>query len=141
MKTTPTLLHATADYAMAGLLLIAPWLFGFSHDAAATSCTLAFGLTTLAYSLFTDYELSFRRVIPMSAHLMLDAVCGGLLIGAPFIMGYFHTVWVPHLVMGCVEVGFALGSALVLGAAWMVGHRQGHAVRTARGPTRRHSEM
>jgi len=140
MKITPTLLHAVADYAMAGLLLIAPWLFGFSHDAAATSCTLAFGLTTLLYSLFTDYELSFRRVIPMAGHLALDAACGALLIGAPFIMGYYHTVWVPHLVLGCVEVGFALGSALVLGAAWMIGHSRENTVRAGQGRTKRRGE-
>jgi hypothetical protein len=122
MKTTPTHLHAVGDYAMAGLLFVAPWLFNFAHDAAATSCTLAFSVTMLVYSLFTDYELSIRRVIPMSAHLMLDLACGGLLIAAPFIMGYFHTVWVPHLVLGCVEIGFALCSALTLGVVWMVGH-------------------
>jgi hypothetical protein len=125
MKITPTIVHACADYSFGALLLIAPWLFRFSHDSAATMCTMAFGLTTIAYSLFTDYEWSLRRMIPMMTHLMLDAVMGGLLIAAPFIMGYYATTWVPHLVLGCVEIGAALISAIVLGFFRWYGDRGG----------------
>jgi len=133
MKPTLTLIHGVADYMMAALLLVAPWLFGFSHDPVAASCTLGFGLTTIGYSLFTDYELAARRLIPMPAHLALDAVCGGLLIGAPFMMGFAHTTWVPHLVMGCVECGAAIGFALLFGILRLTGRPQ---IRRTRGMAR-----
>ena len=85
MKYSPTLIHAVSDYAMGALLLAAPWIFGFSHDSNATSCTMAFGVAMIAYSLFTDYELSLKRFIPMIAHLTMDAAMGGLLMAAPLL--------------------------------------------------------
>jgi hypothetical protein len=115
MKYSPTMMHAVSDYVMGALLLAAPWIFGFWTDLTAMFCTMAFGATTIAYSLFTDYELSVKRVIPMVAHLTLDAASGGLLIAAPFLMNFAGTTWVPHLVIGCVEVGMAIAFALFLG--------------------------
>jgi hypothetical protein len=114
MKYSPTLIHAVADYSMAALLLAAPWLCGFSHDSIATWCTAAFGLSTVAYNLFSDNELAIRRVIPMLTHLVLDVASGGLLIAAPFLLGFAATTWMPLLVLGCVEIGVALLSGLCL---------------------------
>jgi hypothetical protein len=124
MKITPTKIHALTDYSIGGLLLVAPWLFGFSHDSVAATCSIAFGLTTLAYSLFTDYEWSVRRVIPIMMHVKLDAAMGGLLIAAPYLTGYFVTTSVPHLVLGCVEIGAASLSAVVFGIFRMYVHPQ-----------------
>jgi len=115
MKYSATLIHAMSDYAMSALLLASPWIFGFSQDWNATTCTMSFGAAMTAYSLFTDYELSIRRVIPMMTHLALDAAAGAFLIAAPFIKGYSQTVWVPQVVIGIVEVSMAVLFAIYLG--------------------------
>lgn len=128
MKITPTLIHAASDYALASLLLFGPWIFGFSTDGVATAWTMSFGAILLGYSLFTDYEPSIRRVIPVAAHIALDGLFGGLLIGAPFMFGFSGTTWIPHLVIGCVWTGIAAASALFLvsvRALEMVQHRRG----------------
>ena len=52
MKYSPTTIHAASDYVMGALLLAAPWIFGFSHDFNATSCTMALGVAMVAGSLF-----------------------------------------------------------------------------------------
>jgi len=115
MKYSPTMMHAVSDYLMGALLMVAPWMFGFSHDFNATSCTMAFGVGMTLYSLFTDYELSVKRVIPMTAHLTLDAAAGGLLMAAPFLKGYANTVWLPHAIIGGIEMAMAVGFAFYLG--------------------------
>jgi hypothetical protein len=117
MKYPPTIALAFTEYTMAVISLISPWMFGFSGDSVATSCAMAFGVTLAAYSLITDYELSVRRVIPLRAHLALDAVVSGLLITSPFVMGFASTTWLPHLLLGGVVLGMALYLALYLGFA------------------------
>lgn len=112
MKMAPVLIHAASDYVLASLLLLGPWIFGFSADGVATAWTMSFGAILLGYSLFTDYEPSLRRVIPIVPHLALDGLFGGLLIGAPFMFGFSATTWIPHLVIGCVWNGIAAASAL-----------------------------
>jgi hypothetical protein len=102
MKITVTFVHAVVDYGIGVLLLIGPWLFGFAADLRATVFTSAFGAVIIGYSLFTDYEPAIRRKIPLVAHLGLDMLCGGLLIGAPWMFGFAAVTWIPHLVIGTV---------------------------------------
>jgi len=102
MKTNVTLVHAVLDYAIGALLLIGPWVFGFAGDLRVALITQAFGAAIVGYSLFTDYEPSFRRKIPLVAHLGLDALCGGLLIASPWLFGFAAVTWIPHLVIGTI---------------------------------------
>jgi threonine/homoserine efflux transporter RhtA len=62
----------------------------------------------LLYSLLTDYELGAIRAIPMSLHLVLDFAGGVVLAASPWIFRFSDEVWVPHLVLGLVEIGTAL---------------------------------
>lgn len=102
MNITVKYVHAVLDYGIGGLLLIGPWLFGFEDHLAATLYTVAFGAVMIGYSLFTDYEPSYRRKIPLVLHMGLEGLCGGLLIGAPWMFGFANVTWVPHLVIGIV---------------------------------------
>jgi hypothetical protein len=102
MKTNVSSLHAIVDYVIGALLLGGPWLFGFASDLRSALVTQAFGVAIIGYSLFTDYEPSFRRTIPIPAHLGLDMLCGGLLIGSPWIFKFAAITWIPHLVIGTV---------------------------------------
>jgi hypothetical protein len=44
----------------------------------------------------------------MSVHLFLDAAGGILLAASPWLFGFADEVWVPHLVLGLIELGTAL---------------------------------
>lgn len=110
MRFLSTRVHGLLDYGMGALLVLTPWLFGFADDAggAATWLPVVLGAGVIVYSLLTDYELGVARKIPMPTHLMLDLGGGLLLAVSPWLFGFADTVWVPHLVLGVLEVGAAL---------------------------------
>jgi hypothetical protein len=98
------------DYGMGLLLIVAPWLFGFADGGPEMWIPILLGAGTIAYSLITDYELGMARVIPMRTHLMLDLAGGLLLAVSPWLFGFADDVWLPHLVLGVLEVGASLMS-------------------------------
>lgn len=104
MRVLPTRIHAILDYAVGVLLIVAPWLLGFSLGGAETWVPLILGAGLIVYSLLTDYEFSLIRSIPMNVHLTLDAVGGALLLLSPWLFGFFDWVWGPHVVVGVLEI-------------------------------------
>ena len=108
MRFIPTKIHAILDYVTGALLIVSPWLFGFSESAAAMWIALIFGAGLIAYSLFTDYELAASRKIPMTTHLALDAGSGLFLLISPWLFGFANFIWWPHVVIGLLEIGSAL---------------------------------
>jgi hypothetical protein len=74
------------DYATGALLLVSPYLFGFSGDRTATTVALIFGVGAVAYSVLTDYELGLIRLLPMVVHVGLDALAGGVLALLPIVI-------------------------------------------------------
>jgi hypothetical protein len=108
MRFIPTRIHAVLDYLTGALLVVAPWLFGFAANAAATWVAIIFGVGLIAYSLFTDYELAASRQIPMSVHLALDAASGAFLLVSPWLLGFAPVITWPHVVIGLLEIGAAL---------------------------------
>ena len=87
-KPLKPLPHAVADYAMAGMLLAAPWLFGFSRDKKATSCAVATGASVLALSLLTRYPLGVFKLIPFKVHGYIEAAAGAMTAAAPWTTGF-----------------------------------------------------
>lgn len=125
MKLTLRSFHAAGDYVLGTLLLIGPWLFGFSGDSRASIVTMAFGAATIALNLFTDYDLGAYRRLPLAARLLMDAALGGLLIGAPWMFGFAGTTWIPHLVIGTVQASRSCLFALaMLGAGTLTVRRR-----------------
>lgn len=111
LRFIPTKAHGVADYVTAGALLAAPELFRIDRGSAAGIVPRANGAAAGVYSLLTDYELGARRVLPMRAHLALDAVSGVTLAAVPWLTGGARRGfrnWVPHALVGATEVGFAL---------------------------------
>lgn len=108
MRFIPTRVHGMLDYLMGVVLIAAPWIFGFSGGGAKTWLPVILGAGVILYSLLTDYELGVIRAVPMPAHLVLDAAGGALLAVSPGLFGFSNDVWVPHLVLGVLEIGAAL---------------------------------
>jgi hypothetical protein len=83
-KPIPTKIHGVLDYMTAAFLHTLPRVTGWSRPV--TALLDAAGASATAYSLVTDYELGALKALPMKAHLTLDALSGGTLIGAAMIM-------------------------------------------------------
>ncbi len=101
--------HGVADYATAGTLLAAPFLLRGSDARGKLALSVAGG-GVLATSLFTDYELGLRRLIPMKAHLALDAATGAALLASPWLLRTRSSglgSWLPHVIFGASEIAAA----------------------------------
>ncbi|HWV36499.1 MAG TPA: SPW repeat protein [Thermomicrobiales bacterium] len=108
MRFIPTRIHGLLDYGMAIVLIISPWLFRFSDGGPKMWVPIALGIAAIAYSLLTSYELGVVHLIPMPVHLGIDVVSGIVLALSPWIFGFADDVWLPHLILGLVEIGAGL---------------------------------
>jgi hypothetical protein len=108
MKVISTKTHGVLDYLMGLLLIASPWLFGFATGGAEMWVPIILGGGALVYSMMTNYELGVFKTISMKTHLTLDAMSGVLLAASPWIFGFADTVYMPHLVLGLLELGAAM---------------------------------
>ena len=131
MRFISTYAHGFADYIMGAFLIIAPWIFGFSNVPAATWVMVVIGAGVIVYSLFTDYELGMVRKIPMTAHLGLDFVGGLVLAISPWLFGFYELVYLPHLILGLLEMGAAVMTQTVPGVRRVDTTHHRHVGRTA----------
>ena len=99
--------HGYLDYLVAVLLIAAPWLFGFYRGGTESWVPIILGVTTIVYSLLTNYELGAFRVIPFNVHLGIDVLSGIFLAASPWLFNFADYVYVPHLVVGLLEIGVA----------------------------------
>jgi hypothetical protein len=100
--------HGIMDYVIGLVLIVAPWVLGFANNGPETWIPVGVGVAALVYSLLTDYEYGVVRAIPMPIHLVLDGLAGLLLAMSPWIFGFSEVVWIPHLVIGLLEIGAAV---------------------------------
>lgn len=105
MKPITTKVHGVMDYLMGVLLIASPWIFGFARNGAETWIPVILGASTIVYSLLTDYELGAYRTISMRGHLTLDFISGAFLAISPWVFGFKEYVFLPHLVLGVLEIG------------------------------------
>jgi hypothetical protein len=108
MKILSTKAHGILDYLVGALLIAAPWLFDFARNGAETWVPVILGVSTIIYSLLTDYELGAYRVLSMKTHLTLDMLGGALLAVSPWLFNFDDHVYLPHLILGIFEIGAAL---------------------------------
>lgn len=81
MKPISTKTHAMLDYLTVGAFLALPRLMGSSREF--TNAVTCGALGKLGYTLLTRHEGGVVKVIPMTAHLWLDAVMGAGLMAMP----------------------------------------------------------
>jgi hypothetical protein len=97
--------HGILDYVVGIVLLLAPSLFGFSDSGAASRLPITLGVIGIIYSLLTNYELGLIRVLPFGFHRVLDVLSGLLLALSPWLFGFADQIWVPHVILGLIELG------------------------------------
>lgn len=97
-------IHGILDYIVGLLLIIAPNIFGFEHTGAASSVPVALGIAAIVYSIVTNYELGFIKLLPFKTHLGLDLASGIFLAASPWLLHFSSQIYAPHLVVGLVEI-------------------------------------
>jgi hypothetical protein len=108
MKMIPRNVHGMLDYIMGLLLIASPWLFGFADQGAASLVPITLGAVALLYSLLTDYEAGVARVFSFRTHLVMDFLSGALLAASPWLFGFASVVYLPHLILGLLEMMAAI---------------------------------
>ena len=108
MRFLPTRLHGILDYVYGLLLVAAPKIFGF-NVLRIPDVTGAVGIIVIGYSLFTSYELSLYKGIPMKTHLVFDFIIGVFLIASPWLFHFSDRVYLPHVLFGA----FAIVASLI----------------------------
>ncbi|MFN4100599.1 MAG: hypothetical protein ACK4GT_12555 [Pararhodobacter sp.] len=96
--------HGIIDYVTGALLIVAPYLFGFATGGIEQWLPQLLGAITIVMSLFTRYELSIAKVIPLRVHFGVDMASGALLAVSPWLFGFSHIIWWPHLLVGVLEI-------------------------------------
>ncbi|MGH8984816.1 MAG: hypothetical protein ACRDY6_13215 [Acidimicrobiia bacterium] len=86
VRALPAWLHAVADYAVGGLLIIVAIAVGGDGLAVATGVVV--GAVVLAVSMLTKYPLGVVKVLPFTVHSAGDYLAAALLIISPFALGY-----------------------------------------------------
>jgi HAD superfamily hydrolase (TIGR01509 family) len=83
-KLLSTRTHGLLDLATIGTLLTLPRVMGWSPRVTNLLTGTAVG--ALGYSLLTRYEMGLVKVLPMKAHLALDAASGAALCASPLLL-------------------------------------------------------
>ena len=108
MKFISRKTHAVLDYVMGIVLIASPWLFGFAGYETARWCAIVIGGIMLLTSLITDYEGGIIKTLPMPVHLNMDAIAGILLAVSPWLLHFNDQVYLPHVILGLLEIGAAI---------------------------------
>ena len=110
MRFIPTSVHAAVDHVVGPTLVATPTVLRLGRTSPEGILDEAVGAVQAVYSNLTDYELSVKNVVPMKAHLALDAVGGATLALVPQLTGARQKgkkYWLPHLAIGVFEIGMA----------------------------------
>ncbi len=113
LRVIPTGLHGVLDYLASGVNLAFPRLLGLQDAPWAALVPRIDGAAGAGYSLITDYGLGVVKVVPMPAHLALDAAKGLFMAASPWLFGFAENgtrYWLPHVLMGTADVVAALAT-------------------------------
>ena len=89
MKPISATPHGVLDYLVGFLLLVAPWLFGFSDIApGATYTMVTLGIVVLGLSMVTDYPLGLIKAVPFPVHGVIETIGALFLLVSPWLVGF-----------------------------------------------------
>ncbi|HVW14314.1 MAG TPA: hypothetical protein VHB54_10840 [Mucilaginibacter sp.] len=90
-------------------LFASPWLFGFDNlHGAALLMPIIYGWLQFLMVVFSNHELGFIKVFPVSMHCFLDVLGGSFLLASPFVYGFYHEVVWPQVLLGGLVLLFGL---------------------------------
>ena len=96
--------HGILDYAGGILITFSPWIFGFAPlGGAPLFLPLCLGSMQLVMAIFSNHPYGIIKVFPMQLHLIIDMFAGIILIAAPWIYGFYHFVFLPHVLLGSMS--------------------------------------
>lgn len=130
-RTIPVRVHMSSEPGLFLVLLLLPFVAGYSDVHAARNVSIAAALVVLVATLTTNWPLSVMRLIPLRVHGILDVLLGVLLIIAPFLAGFSDDSTLATLVDVLLGVGF-IGAGLTTnwaGAHGRAAARRGAAAR------------
>src|ERR1700709_2917240 len=84
----PLRIHAVIEPLIGLVLILSPWIFGFSDANDAQALCIVLGVIVIIAGAMTDWRASLVRVIPLRVHFMTDLLIAAVLIVAPFVLGY-----------------------------------------------------
>jgi hypothetical protein len=84
----PLRIHNILDYVAAGVLVVSPYVFGFSDVSYARNLFVILGLVLAGYSAITKYRYSIAKIIPLGPHMFLDVLTGFFLMVGPYAFNY-----------------------------------------------------
>jgi hypothetical protein len=90
--------HGVADHLTSAALLALPRVAGIAGTPSGTLLRLA-AVGHLPSGLLADHPLALRRVVPLRAHLALDALGAVLVAASPWVTGTARNGprhWLPH---------------------------------------------
>ena len=111
MRFVPTRVHGILDYATGASMLALPKLLGVDASRTSARAMRAWGVMATLSGLVTQHELGVWRVVPMRAHLAVDAVGGAAMAALPLLssdMRRNRRSWVPVVAAGASELFLAL---------------------------------
>ena len=110
MRFISTKIHGALDYLTGIILILAPWILGFSGGGPAQMVLVLVGILIIGMALVTNYEFGIIKKIPMAIHLVIDAITGIFLIMSPWLFEFAHVALGPHLLFGMLGIGAGLFS-------------------------------
>jgi hypothetical protein len=111
MKFLSSKVHTIIGLVVGMALLFAPQLFGFSDNQTAALVPIYVGIFIIISELVTTSVISPIKLVPMRIHIVLDWITGAFLALSPWLFGFADetaNVWVPHLIVGILVIGYAL---------------------------------
>jgi hypothetical protein len=108
MRFMSTRAHGMIDLVLAPVLIALPFALGLDVRYPDGWMFLVLGIAMLVLMAFTDYESGLVGRVSMGTHLTIDAASGALLALSPWLFGFSHRIWVPHLLFGLIELGTSL---------------------------------
>lgn len=104
--------HTIIGLVVGVVLVLAPFLFGFSENEAATMVPIIVGIFIVLNELITTSPVSPIKLVPMKVHIVLDVLTGAFLAVSPWLFNFMDSEnpaqWVPHLAVGLMVMGYAL---------------------------------
>ena len=109
VRLLPAWLHAVADYAVGGLLIVVALAVGGSNKAVAAGVVV--GAVVLAVSMLTKYPLGVVKVLPFTVHSAGDYLAAALLVISPFALNFHGSdggLTAFYIVAGIAVLGVSL---------------------------------